>query len=61
MIDGLVTGPINKNNIQNSDFGFKGHTDFLDTYFNGDALMCLIDLENNGPATIIVGIAMITP
>ena len=42
MIDGLVTGPINKNNIQNSDFDFKGHTDFLDTYFNGDALMFMI-------------------
>ena len=42
MIDGLVTGPINKKNIQNSDFDFKGHTDFLDTYFNGDALMFMI-------------------
>ena len=42
MIDGLVTGPINKNNIQSSDFNFKGHTDFLDTYFNGDALMFMI-------------------
>ena len=42
MIDGLVTGPINKNNIQNSDFNYKGHTDFLDTCFNGDALMFMI-------------------
>ncbi len=42
MIDGLVTGPINKNNIQNSDFNYKGHTDFLDTCFNGEALMFMI-------------------
>ncbi len=42
MIDGLVTGPINKNNIQNSDFNYKGHTDFLDTCFHGDALMFMI-------------------
>ena len=42
MIDGLVTGPINKNNIQNNDFNFKGHTDFLDSCFNGQALMFMI-------------------
>ena len=42
MIDGLITGPINKNNIQNNDFNFKGHTDFLDSCFNGQALMFMI-------------------
>ncbi len=42
MIDGLVTGPINKNNIQNNDFNFKGHTDFLDSCFNGQALMFMV-------------------
>ena len=45
MIDGLVTGPINKNNIQNSDFNFKGHTDFLDSCFNGQALMFMVSSE----------------
>ena len=45
MIDGLVTGPINKNNIQNNDFNFKGHTDFLDSYFNGQALMFMVSSE----------------
>ena len=45
MIDGLVTGPINKNNIQNNDFNFKGHTDFLDSCFNGQALMFMVSSE----------------
>ena len=45
MIDGLVTGPINKNNIQNDDFNFKGHTDFLDSCFNGQALMFMVSSE----------------
>tara|TARA_Y100000768_G_scaffold386190_1_gene373987 strand:- start:1287 stop:2288 length:1002 start_codon:yes stop_codon:yes gene_type:complete len=44
-IDGLVTGPINKNNIQNNDFNFKGHTDFLDSCFNGQALMFMVSSE----------------
>ena len=45
MIDGLVTGPINKNNIQNNDFNFKGHTDFLDSCFSGQALMFMVSSE----------------
>ena len=45
MIDGLVTGPFNKNNIQNDDFYFKGHTDFLDSCFNGQALMFMVSSE----------------
>ena len=45
MIDGLVTGPINKNNIQNNDFNFKGHTDFLDSCVNGQALMFMVSSE----------------
>ena len=28
-IDGLVTAPINKDNIQNADFSFPGHTEYL--------------------------------
>ncbi|HEK21890.1 MULTISPECIES: 4-hydroxythreonine-4-phosphate dehydrogenase PdxA [unclassified Mucilaginibacter] len=28
-IDGLVTAPINKDNIQNDDFKFPGHTEYL--------------------------------
>ena len=29
LIDGLVTAPINKDNIQNADFSFPGHTEYL--------------------------------
>lgn len=41
-IDALVTAPINKNNIQSEDFNFKGHTDFLDSCFQGDSLMFMV-------------------
>lgn len=33
-IDVLVTAPINKKNIQSSDFDFPGHTEFLANYSN---------------------------
>ena len=32
-IEGLVTAPIHKKNIQSSDFHFTGHTPFLKNYF----------------------------
>ena len=32
-IDVMVTAPINKNNIQNKDFAFPGHTDYLASKF----------------------------
>lgn len=39
-IDVLVTSPINKKNIQNDDFHFAGHTEYLANYSNvDDALM----------------------
>ena len=41
-IDALVTGPINKNNIQSKEFDYKGHTDFLADYFHGDSLMFMV-------------------
>lgn len=43
-IDVLVTAPINKNNIQNQDFQFAGHTEYLASKFSinqDDALMIL--------------------
>lgn len=42
-IDVLVTLPINKDTIQNKDFNFPGHTEYLEAKFNGDnnALMIL--------------------
>lgn len=42
-IDVLVTGPINKNNIQSSEFNFPGHTEYLKEEFKTqDALMILV-------------------
>ena len=42
-IDVLVTGPIDKHNMQSDKFHFKGHTDFLKAKVNaGDALMFMI-------------------
>ena len=44
-IDALVTGPINKKNIQSEDFQFKGHTDFLNEEFHGTSLMFMVSEE----------------
>ena len=44
-IDALVTGPINKKNIQSEDFQFKGHTDFLNEEFQGTSLMFMVSEE----------------
>ncbi|WP_242919341.1 4-hydroxythreonine-4-phosphate dehydrogenase PdxA [Pontibacter liquoris] len=43
LLDGLVTAPINKDNIQAEDFRFPGHTEFLTSYFDAaDSLMLLV-------------------
>ena len=44
-VDALVTGPINKKNIQSDDFQFKGHTDFLDDEFKGKSLMFMVSKD----------------
>ncbi|MDC1493167.1 4-hydroxythreonine-4-phosphate dehydrogenase PdxA [Flavobacteriaceae bacterium] len=41
-IDVLVTAPINKEAIQSESFTFKGHTDYLDSKFEGSSLMFMI-------------------
>lgn len=42
-IDALVTAPINKKNIQSSDFNFAGHTEYFASKANGkDNLMLLV-------------------
>ncbi len=41
-IDVLVTAPINKYNIQSTDFKFPGHTDYLNQELEGNALMFMI-------------------
>jgi len=42
-IDGLVTAPIHKNNIQSASFNFTGHTPYLKSLFGaGDIAMFMI-------------------
>ncbi len=49
-IQALVTGPINKHNIQSEDFNFTGHTEFLKEYFGVEEVLMLMagDLMNVG-------------
>ncbi|MBY0244751.1 MAG: 4-hydroxythreonine-4-phosphate dehydrogenase PdxA [Sphingobacteriaceae bacterium] len=43
-IDALVTAPINKNNIQSTEFNFPGHTEYLqEKSKSADSLMLLIN------------------
>ncbi|PVY40124.1 4-hydroxythreonine-4-phosphate dehydrogenase PdxA [Pontibacter virosus] len=43
LLDGLVTAPIDKDNIQSEEFKFPGHTEFLTSYFDAaDSLMLLV-------------------
>ena len=44
-IDVLVTAPINKHNIQSKEFNFKGHTEYLESEFEGESLMILMTDE----------------
>jgi 4-hydroxythreonine-4-phosphate dehydrogenase len=42
-IDALVTGPINKHNIQSDNFKFRGHTEYLASQFGvDDVLMVMV-------------------
>jgi 4-hydroxythreonine-4-phosphate dehydrogenase len=44
LIDALVTGPINKQNIQSKDFNFPGHTEYLAGKFESrDYLMLMVN------------------
>jgi len=46
LIDAIVTGPINKNNIQSATFKFPGHTEYLAHYFNASDTMMMMIAEN---------------
>ncbi len=41
-IDALVTGPINKQNIQHSEFNYSGHTEYLQARFGVEEVMMLM-------------------
>ncbi|MBA7543169.1 D-threonate 4-phosphate dehydrogenase [subsurface metagenome] len=61
-IDVLVTGPINKHNIQSDKFSFAGHTEFLEAQFeSGGALMFMInDFYKIGVVTGHIPIAKVS-
>jgi 4-hydroxythreonine-4-phosphate dehydrogenase len=43
LIDGIVTGPIDKNTIYGADFPFHGHTEYFTQEFNaGESLMMMV-------------------
>lgn len=52
-IDALVTGPINKMNIQSEKFHFQGHTEYLKARFRADSVLMLMvnDLMRIGVVT----------
>ncbi len=41
-IQAIVTGPINKLNIQSDDFNYTGHTEFLQDYFDAEEVLMLM-------------------
>jgi 4-hydroxythreonine-4-phosphate dehydrogenase len=45
-IQGLVTAPIHKKNIQNNNFNFTGHTPYLQNAFGADQVLMLMTAEN---------------
>lgn len=42
-LDALVTAPINKDNIQSEEFDFPGHTEYLESKFEGSSLMLMVN------------------
>jgi 4-hydroxythreonine-4-phosphate dehydrogenase len=61
-IDVLVTGPINKSNVQSEKFDFPGHTEFLESHFGSSgALMFMInDIFRIGVVTGHVPLSKVT-
>jgi 4-hydroxythreonine-4-phosphate dehydrogenase len=41
-IDALVTGPVNKQNIQHAEFNYSGHTEYLQARFQAHEVMMLM-------------------
>lgn len=60
-IDVVVTGPINKENVQAAGFGFTGHTEFFADRFGGVPLMVMCSERMKvGLVTIHVPIASVS-
>ena len=54
LIDVLVTAPINKNNIQQDDFHFPGHTEYLEERFGGEGVKSLMILVKDSLRVALV-------
>ncbi|PRY05374.1 4-hydroxythreonine-4-phosphate dehydrogenase [Pontibacter ummariensis] len=52
LLDGLITAPIDKDNIQAEDFRFPGHTEFLTSYFGAPESLMLLVSGNLRVATV---------
>ncbi|WP_439882237.1 4-hydroxythreonine-4-phosphate dehydrogenase PdxA [Pontibacter sp. MBLB2868] len=52
LLDGLVTAPINKDNIQAENFNFPGHTEFLTSFFDAPESLMLLVSEDLRVATV---------
>lgn len=61
-IDALVTGPVNKQNMQQGEFHYKGHTEYLQDSFGADEVMMLMvsDLMKVGLVTGHVPLAQVS-
>ena len=53
-VDVLVTAPINKHNIQNPQFHFPGHTEYLEQHFGGQGRKALMILMNDSLRVALV-------
>ncbi|MEP6950228.1 MAG: 4-hydroxythreonine-4-phosphate dehydrogenase PdxA, partial [Ginsengibacter sp.] len=45
-IDGMVTAPLHKKNVQRGDFSYTGHTPFLKSFFGVNDVLMLLTAEN---------------
>ena len=59
LINALVTGPINKNNIQSEQFSFPGHTEFLKSRLESNEVLMLL-ISDNIRIGVVVGHAPIS-
>ncbi len=41
VIDAIVTAPFNKESVQSGDFSFTGHTEYMASQFDGEAMMMM--------------------
>lgn len=51
LINGIVTAPIDKDNIQSEEFKFPGHTEFFTSYFEAPESLMFLVSENLRVAT----------